>query len=123
MPTEELHLIDRLVRPGVPQFGGRSAVSSTMGTRSAEVSTIAGKLFASAEPDVVTQHAGRPVARAYPSAAKLSPARRNGSCAWRGVFRRWRPQAASSATPREKTIDAAAHEFLDDEIGPELVNI
>src|ERR687890_662961 len=53
--------------------GGRSAVSRIMGTPSVEASTTAGKPFATAVPGVVIQAAGRPVARAYPRAAKAVP--------------------------------------------------
>src|SRR5215213_1799209 len=53
--------------------GGRSAVSRIMGTPSVEASTTAGKPFATAVPEVVIQAAGRPVARAYPRAAKAVP--------------------------------------------------
>src|ERR671910_1690747 len=53
--------------------GGRSAVSRIMGMPSVEASTTAGKPFATAVPEVVIQAAGRPVARAYPRAAKAVP--------------------------------------------------
>src|SRR5918993_1347692 len=53
--------------------GGRSAVSRTMGTPSVAASTTAGRPLATAVPEVVIQAAGRPVARAWPSAAKAVP--------------------------------------------------
>src|SRR5215207_6014886 len=53
--------------------GGRSAVSRTMGTPSVAASTTAGRPLATAVPEVVIQAAGRPVARACPSAAKAVP--------------------------------------------------
>src|SRR5919199_4848530 len=53
--------------------GGRSAVRRTMGTPSVAASTTAGSPLATAVPEVVTQTAGRPVARACPRAAKAVP--------------------------------------------------
>src|SRR5215212_6805388 len=53
--------------------GGRSAVSRIMGTPSAAASTTAGSPLATAVPEVVIQAAGRPVARAWPTAAKAVP--------------------------------------------------
>src|SRR5215210_3494728 len=53
--------------------GGRSAVSRIMGTPSVAASTTAGNPLATAVPEVVIQAAGRPVARAYPRAAKAVP--------------------------------------------------
>src|ERR687898_3129183 len=53
--------------------GGRSAVSRTMGTPSVAASTTAGRPLATAVPEVVIQAAGRPVARAWPRAAKAVP--------------------------------------------------
>src|ERR671920_358004 len=53
--------------------GGRSAVSRIMGTPSVAASTTAGSPLATAVPEVVIQAAGRPVARAWPRAAKAVP--------------------------------------------------
>src|SRR5918998_5111577 len=53
--------------------GGRSAVSRIMGTPSVAASTTAGNPLATAVPEVVIQAAGRPAARAYPSAANALP--------------------------------------------------
>src|ERR687889_2803717 len=53
--------------------GGRSAVSRIMGTPSVAASTTAGSPLATAVPEVVIHAAGRPVARAYPTAAKAVP--------------------------------------------------
>src|SRR3712207_5105089 len=53
--------------------GGLSAVSRIMGTPSVAASTTAGSPLATAVPEVVIQAAGRPVARAQPSAAKAVP--------------------------------------------------
>src|SRR5918992_3329776 len=97
--------------------GGRSAVSRIMGTPSVAASTTAGNPLATAVPEVVIQAAGRPVARAYPTAAKAVPrsskwtsfsARSSAaSAATRGVERepgatqkKFTPQRTSSSTTR-----------------------
>src|SRR5919112_601945 len=53
--------------------GGRSAVRRTMGTPSVAASTTAGRALATAVAEGVVQAAGRPLAPAYPSAAKAVP--------------------------------------------------
>src|ERR671916_2173610 len=53
--------------------GGRSALSRIMGTPSVAASTTAGRPLATAVPEVVIHAAGRPVARAWPRAAKAVP--------------------------------------------------
>src|SRR5918998_2581909 len=53
--------------------GGRSAVSRIMGTPPVAASTTGGRPLATAVPEVVIQAAGRPVARAWPRAAKAVP--------------------------------------------------
>jgi hypothetical protein len=50
--------------------GGRSAVRARSGTALSDASTIAGKKFAAAVPEVQTRAVGRPVRLAKPSAKK-----------------------------------------------------
>ncbi len=53
--------------PHARSSGGRSAVSTTSGTRAWQASATAGRKFAPAVPDVQTITTGRPVAFAKPN--------------------------------------------------------
>ena len=84
--------------PAARSSGGRSAVSSSKGTESIAASTTAGSRLATAVPEVVMTAAGRPVARAWPSAKKPAPRSSKCTCAFSAARR---ATASASGAERE----------------------
>src|SRR5512139_1416717 len=78
--------------------GGRSAVSTIIGTPAWSASTIEGCRFAAADPDVQSTAAGSPVARPVPSAK--NPALRSSRITVTSIPG-WRQRATASGAERE----------------------
>ena len=95
--------------------GGRSAVSTTSGTRAIDASTTAGSRLATAVPDVTTMATARRDARARPSAK--NPAARSSS-----MTRTVRPGCARSGEGQRRRARPGAHDDLGDPGRHELLD-
>ena len=127
LPVEERQLGEPLARgsrtgapgrsPGARRGraapAGRSAVSTTSGTRPSVASTTAGSRFAAAVPEVTTIATGRRAARARPSAKK--PALRSSSRT-RTEIPGWARSARASGVDREPGQTTASRKAAADQL-------